>query len=106
METKRIVITGVSRGLGRAMTARFIDEGHTVCGCARRAEAVTELSRRWPAPNSFAMVDVVDDEQVRGWAEAVLPQGPVDLLLNNAALINRNAVLWEVPVEEFDRWSM
>lgn len=53
--------------------------------------------------NSFAMVDVVDDEQVRGWAEAVLPQGPVDLLLNNAALINRNAVLWEVPVEEFDR---
>ena len=103
METKRIVITGVGRGLGLAMTARFIDEGHIVCGCARRAEAVTELTRRWPAPNSFAMVDVVDDEQVRGWAEAVLPQGPVDLLLNNAALINRNAVLWEVPVEEFDR---
>ena len=103
METKRIVITGVGRGLGLAMTARFIDDGHIVCGCARRADAVAELTRRWPAPNSFAMVDVVDDEQVRGWAEAVLAQGPVDLLLNNAALINRNAVLWEVPVEEFNR---
>jgi len=27
--------------------------------------------------------------------------GPPDLLLNNAAIINRNAVLWEVPVREF-----
>ncbi len=61
------------------------------------------MTRRWPAPNSFAIVDVVDDNQVRSWAQAVLAEGPVDLLLNNAALINRNAVLWEVPVEEFDR---
>ena len=103
MDSKRIVITGVGRGLGRAMTARFIEEGHVVCGCARSADTVAELSRRWPAPNSFATVDVVDDDQVRGWAEAVLADGPVDLLLNNAAVINRNAVLWEVPVEEFDR---
>src|SRR6266404_2464674 len=103
METKRIVITGVSRGLGLAMTSRFIEEGHIVCGCARRAEVVADLTRRWPAPNSFATVDVVDDDLVRGWAETVLAQGPIDLLLNNAAMINRNAVLWEVPVEEFDR---
>src|SRR6266566_1160154 len=102
MEAKRIVVTGVSRGLGRAMTARFVEEGHIVCGCARRAEAVAELTRRWPAPNAFATVDVVNDEQVGGWARTVLAHGPVDLVLNNAAVINRNAVLWEVPVEEFN----
>src|SRR5271167_4016935 len=103
MELKRIVITGVSRGLGRAMTDRFITAGHTVCGCARSSEAIDELRSRWPAPHSFDVVDVVDDDQVRRWAEKVLAGGPVDLLVNNAALINRNAVLWEVPVEEFDR---
>ncbi len=103
MTAKRIVITGVGRGLGRAMTAGFIDAGHIVCGCARRAEDVAELQKRWPPPNQFAQVDVADDRQVAAWAERVLADGPVDLLLNNAALINQNAVLWEVPVEEFDR---
>jgi len=41
---KHIVITGVSRGLGRVMTAAFIAEGHRVSGCARRAEKIRELS--------------------------------------------------------------
>jgi NAD(P)-dependent dehydrogenase (short-subunit alcohol dehydrogenase family) len=103
MDTKRIVITGVGRGLGRAMTAGFIEAGHIVCGCARRADDVAELQQRWPAPNQFAQVDVADDRQVAAWAERVLTDGPIDLLLNNAALINQNAVLWKVPVEEFDR---
>src|ERR1700676_1921517 len=103
MESKRIVITGVSRGLGRAMTARFIADGQTVCGCARSSEAISGLRGRWSEPHSFDVVDVADDDQVRRWAEKVLAGGLVDLLVNNAALINRNAVLWEVPVEEFDR---
>lgn len=103
MEAKRIVLTGVSRGLGRAMAERFIDAGDTVCGCARSVSAIDDLARRWPAPHSFANVDVANDDQVRDWAEIVLAGGPVDLLINNAALINRNAVLWDVPWDEFDR---
>ena len=35
--------------------------------------------------------------------KSVLAQGVPDLLLNNAALINRNAPLWQVPADEFDR---
>jgi NAD(P)-dependent dehydrogenase (short-subunit alcohol dehydrogenase family) len=100
---KRIVITGVGRGLGRAMTAGFIDAGHIVCGCARRSEHVADLKERWPAPNQFAQVDVADDPQVAAWAREVLADGPVDLLVNNAALINRNNVLWDVPADEFDQ---
>ena len=103
MEPRRIVLTGVSRGLGRAMADRFIAEGHTVHGCARNAPANDELARRWSRPHSFTVVNVANDEQVRQWADIVLAGGPVDLLINNAALINRNAVLWEVPREEFDR---
>ena len=40
---RRIVITGVSRGLGRAMTEGFFRRQHQVCGCARNEQAIAEL---------------------------------------------------------------
>lgn len=102
--SRRVVITGVSRGLGRALTEAFVEAGCTVAGCARSAGAVHELQARFPAPHDFRKVDVSDHASVREWADGVLEAiGPPDLLLNNAALINRNASLWEVPVEEFSR---
>ena len=101
--SKIIVITGVTRGLGRAMTVEFIRLGHTVLGCGRDAAAIGELREHYPAPHRFAVVDVADDAQVAAWARTCLDSaGPPDLLLNSAALINRNARLWEVPAVEFD----
>ncbi len=99
-----IVLTGVSRGLGRALAVEFIRRGHTVLGCARHADALRALARQHGPPHDFAAVDVADDAAVRAWAERLLPRhGPPDLLLNNAALIHRNAPLWQVPAAEFDR---
>jgi NAD(P)-dependent dehydrogenase (short-subunit alcohol dehydrogenase family) len=49
-------------------------------------------------------VDVANDNQVQVWAKQVLREhGTPDLLLNNAAVINRNANLWDVPVDDFSR---
>jgi NAD(P)-dependent dehydrogenase (short-subunit alcohol dehydrogenase family) len=98
---KRIVVTGVSRGLGKALVDGFVARGHVVFGCARSKKAIAELRRRYQQPNGFSVVDVTDDGAVRAWAAKVLPGGPPDLLLNNAATINRNAPLWKVPAEEF-----
>ena len=39
-DARRVVITGVSKGLGLAMAEQFIELGHTVIGCARSADAV------------------------------------------------------------------
>jgi len=101
---KRIILTGVSRGLGLAMAAGFIESGHTVFGCARNESSLAELRRRWPKPHSFERVDVADDSQVRRWADASLSAlGEVDLLVNNAAVINQNAPLWQVSAEEFSQ---
>ncbi len=100
----RIVLTGVSCGLGRAMTELFIERGHAVCGCARNAKVIAELSEKYPRPSSFAAVDVSDDAAVKAWAQRVLGDGePPDFLINNAAMMNRTAPLWQVPVEEFSR---
>ena len=102
MAAKLILITGVSRGLGRALTAEFIRLGHVVLACGRSEREMAQLRKQFPAPNDFAVVDVADDAQVAAWAQRVLKTpGAPDLLLNNAALINRNAPLWEVPAPEF-----
>jgi NAD(P)-dependent dehydrogenase (short-subunit alcohol dehydrogenase family) len=101
---KLIVITGATRGLGQALADAFVERGHTVLGCGRNAADVARLQQRHGAPHDFAAVDVTHEDRVRAWAERLLAAYPApDLLLNNAALINRNARLWEVPAEEFDR---
>jgi NAD(P)-dependent dehydrogenase (short-subunit alcohol dehydrogenase family) len=99
---KTILITGVSRGLGRALAEEFIRLGHTVLGCGRSEKEITRLQKQFPAPNDFSAVDVSSDEQVAAWAKKVLAtHAAPDLLLNNAALINRNAPLWEISAPEF-----
>jgi NAD(P)-dependent dehydrogenase (short-subunit alcohol dehydrogenase family) len=98
-----VLITGVTKGLGEAMAAKFASLGHQVIGCGRQAEAIESLRGRHAAPHRFDVVDVSRDADVASWAKAVLAEiGPPDLLLNNAAIINRNAVLWDVSAEEFD----
>jgi NAD(P)-dependent dehydrogenase (short-subunit alcohol dehydrogenase family) len=50
----------------------------------------------------FAAVDVRDDSALKTWADAVLARfGPPDLLINNAAVMNTPAPLWEVSADEF-----
>ena len=101
---KIVVITGVTRGLGRAMAERFMEGGHTVLGCGRGHAEIARLTRKYLKPHNFSAVDVSRDEQVHDWARRLLTEyGPPDLLLNNAALINRNAALWDVPADEFQR---
>lgn len=101
---RHIVLTGVTRGLGRALAERLRERGHTVSGCGRNREQVAALATAFGPPHLLAAVDVADDAAVAAWARAVLAQhGPPDLLINNAALMNKPAPLWEVPREEFDR---
>ena len=87
-ETKRIVVSGVSRGLGRALVDGFIARGHVVLGCARTAEALAELRLRYRPPNGFTVVNITRDDEVRRWAEEVISGGPPDLLVNNAGTMN------------------
>ena len=81
---KSVVITGTSQGLGASLSQGFAELGWQVHGCSRTQG-----------------VDVADWGQVQSWATSVLKAGPPDLLINNAALINRSAPLWEIEPQEF-----
>lgn len=101
---KMIVLTGVTKGLGRALVDRFVESGQTVIGCGRSQGPIDELRSRYAAPHHFSTVDVSCDDSVRAWAETVLNEyGPPDILINNAAIMNEKAPLWEVGAEEFAR---
>jgi len=103
-KARLIVITGVTKGLGRALAEGLVRAGHRVVGCGRTAEAIAHMRSVLGHPHDFAELDVTHDQAVKVWADRVIAEhGPPDLLINNAALINRNAPLWEVPAAEFDR---
>jgi NAD(P)-dependent dehydrogenase (short-subunit alcohol dehydrogenase family) len=61
------------------------------------------LRHKYQGAHDFAMVDIARESQVEPWAARLLSsRGVPDLLINNAAVINKNAPLWQVPAEEFD----
>ncbi len=107
MPKKTIVITGATAGLGLAMTEYFQEHSHCVIGCGRNSSKIDALNEKYAAEKSkkrFFVVDISNDSEVAAWTESVIKDfGPIDLLINNAGLINNNAKLWEISAEEFDK---
>ena len=101
------MITGCTRGLGLAMARSFAARGWLVSGCGTKHETVERLSAELGKAGSGHLIrtcDVTSVADVSAMAEDILAAaGAPDLLLNNAALINANAPLWEVPPEDFSR---
>ena len=99
----KILITGVTRGLGRALAEWYIENGHTVLGCGRSAE-ILNLRFTYSAPHDFTALDVTEENRVALWSEKILAvHGAPDLLINNAALMNQPAALWKIPASEFNK---
>jgi NAD(P)-dependent dehydrogenase (short-subunit alcohol dehydrogenase family) len=102
MNRKVVVITGCSRGLGRAMAQIFSQQGWNVAGCARDQRALTSLRTSLGTPHFFRPCDVANELAISSFTAEVLERlGPPDLLLNNAAIINPNNPLWEIGPDEF-----
>ena len=102
--SKIILITGVSRGLGRAMTEQLIQLGHTVIGCAVNQATITNLQQQFPPHHHFSSVNIANETQVAAWSKTILEQyEPPDLIINNAGIVHELLPLWEIKGEIFDR---
>ena len=102
--SKKIILTGCTSGLGLAMVHGFAERGATVAGLGRNETTLAELRADYPSPHRFDAVDVSCDDKVRSYAEHLLEDwGVPDLLINNAAIINRNAPIWAISDEEIDQ---
>lgn len=104
---KHVMITGCTRGLGLAMARSFAARGWRVSGCGTNRVAVDRLAAELGTSGSGHLIrtcDVTSAEAVGTMANEILTSvGAPDLLLNNAALINPNAPLWEVSPQDFSR---
>ena len=102
MNKKIIIITGATRGLGRALSDKYVEMGHTVIGCGRNAEIIKKMSAKYPTNTDFQALDVSDYESVIFWANRIIKSfGSPDFLLNNAGIMNDNRNLWEVSKRNF-----
>jgi NAD(P)-dependent dehydrogenase (short-subunit alcohol dehydrogenase family) len=101
---KTVVITGCTRGLGRAMIPLFAEAGWRIAACGRNEGQIAHLGSKWPEPHFFARSDVSRENEVEAFCGQILEKfGAPDLVLNNAAIINANAPMWETSAEDFSR---
>jgi len=103
LQDKRIVITGASRGLGRALASKLADEGAHLALCARSFDDLNrvalELSLRGVPPIAMSC-DIADVGQVERFAATVLESfGSVDVLINNASILGPHVQIaeWTLP---------
>lgn len=86
---KRILITGGATGLGKSMGQRFLELGGTLHICGRREqvlrEAAEELRRATRGTVKTFVCDVRDSLRVEEMIAAIWRDGPLDVLVNNAA---------------------
>ncbi|OBH61135.1 SDR family oxidoreductase [Mycobacterium sp. E2479] len=80
------IVTGASRGFGKAVTAALLDRGWTVVGDARRTSELKSTVRKLNSRNFIALPGDVTDAAHRAELVAVArTAGPLGLLVNNAS---------------------
>jgi NAD(P)-dependent dehydrogenase (short-subunit alcohol dehydrogenase family) len=91
MSSRRVLITGASRGIGYAVAERLASAGHHPIGLARSAPA--------EFPGEFHPVDLADRAATGQTLEKVLADGTIDAVVNNVALV-RPALIGSVDLDD------
>jgi NAD(P)-dependent dehydrogenase (short-subunit alcohol dehydrogenase family) len=80
MKAPVVLVTGASRGIGKAIAQKFVQAGYQVFGTTRQASPVG-------TPDRVLRLDVQDEESVEKCVNAILEQtGRIDFLINNAGI--------------------
>ena len=104
MEGKTAIVTGGTRGIGRAIVAEFIQAGATVHYLARNATDAPEYFSSLGAPGSatFHSVDVSDEEALNTTVQSILADtGAPDVVVNNAG-VTRDGLIMRMSAEDWD----
>jgi NAD(P)-dependent dehydrogenase (short-subunit alcohol dehydrogenase family) len=79
------LITGASRGFGRAFTEAVLEAGDRVVATARNPEQLVQLKDRYSEKVCTVPLDVTNEAQAKAAFEAAIASfGDLDLLVNNA----------------------
>lgn len=93
---KKIVITGVTSGIGRALLLRLNQEGHHVIGVARSKEKLEQLKPLLKTPFDLIQADLSQTKEVIKAAQKIQKEHDlIDVLINNAATVPGGLVVSE-----------
>ncbi len=107
LKDKVAIVTGGSRGIGRAICLDFAANGATVYACARHADKLAEVrdqarQQEWAGTILPTTLDVTDRAAIDAVVEAAAEQhGRIDILVNNAG-ITRDGLVMSMDDEQFD----
>lgn len=86
MSARKILVTGSSRGLGRAFTEHYLQKGDEVYGCARSESEITDSNYH------HFQIDISSPEEISRLFQMLRKQTrTIDVLINNAGIASMNA---------------
>jgi len=86
LDGKVALVTGGSRGIGRAIATAFADAGARVMICSRKADSLEEAAASMPGEVLWHVANAGDPEQAQATIDDTIERlGGLDVLVNNAA---------------------
>ena len=105
LNEKLVLVTGASRGIGRAIALTLGNAGATVIGTATSDEGASNITKIFTENNILGkgmMLNVTDNEQISELLKSITADyGSVDILVNNAG-ITRDNILVRMKEDEWD----
>ncbi len=102
---KVALVTGASRGIGAHLATALADDGYAVAAMARSAGSLSEVTEQLRDTGATVLplaCDVTDQNVVVGAVRRVQTElGRIDLLVNNAGLIEDEVPIWEADVDQW-----
>ena len=102
---KLALVTGASRGIGRAIALTLGNAGATIIGTATSDEGASNITKIFAENNILGkgmMLNVTDNEQISELLKSITADyGSVDILVNNAG-ITRDALTRKMTDEQWD----
>lgn len=93
-EGKIVLVTGASRGIGRAIAESFVARGATVIGTATSDSGAEAISSYLGTHGKGFKLDVVDAQSIDSVLGAIREQfGEIDILVNNAGITRDNLLM-------------
>jgi short-subunit dehydrogenase len=96
---KTVLITGISKGLGKELFELFISKHYYVYGLLRNKLEAEKLKNQLPENGKVILADLSSDESMNH-IQTAIGQNPVDLLVNNAGIGGRSNLIDKIESNE------
>jgi len=104
LKDRKVLITGVGDGIGRALALDFGEAGAHVAGCARSEPRLHALATEIDGDHHlFRPVDVTQEDQLKAFHDELLEElGGLDVLINNVGAIGKLGTFFDLTDEDWE----